>query len=583
MADTPQVQVALDTRLLVENPIQVVVEGASQNLPRKIAATSVSASQIQFQNILSIGSNVLIDPNVFINYQVAVVFDKTANINSPITAQPQYIRPPGITNNAGAVSQTSVYGNATSQNSVPNVCFRKFPLTSCTNSIDLSFNNVQTTVQASQLLNLVREWSVNAQDSRQLSSSCPTYNYRQPAVLEQPVDAIVPNQPNTPYSYAGGWSNATFSPISVNVPETGNIITVIYEISEPVFVSPFCLQKSAGLGQIQSINLRYNLDNSVNLQNMLLSPYGWTTAQLQASIISASLYLDYLTIDPLSTGPLPPICYYNYEFPDLNNTPYNSVPAVLTSRTAGFSQTTQSFKLSTMPKYYCLKVSPSYSSASCTNTIAGCPITTIQITFGSLGQFLFDREQLWQCFRRNSGNNDLTYQEWVAMGTPVLLQPAVDITSAGQLFQGKSGNSDIMFQNVVNFTMENYYDSFGTTNLNTALGLPANTQFPLQVYEAFINSGNVAIGAGSCVWKNTTATEAEFVQALDKEKVSEEAVKTAAGLSAGSFMSSMRGLMHGAKQIAGTTAKVLQHPMTQKGLEALAGSGLVHGRRGRRM
>lgn len=576
------VQVAIDSRLIVENPVQIITTGAAQNLHQYVQATTVSGSQLLWNNILSIGNNVLIDPNWFVEYDVAISYNTTATNGGNGAAGTIPIILPNVdtTTVADPVINASPFSVPTAATS-PNVVFSQFPLTRATNTISLQFNNVETSVNANQLLNICREWILDADKKRELASSCPTYNYVSPNTVLSSATLIVPNQPTTPYCASAGYSRASFIPKSVSV--SGAIATVIYTLREPVFISPLTLSNSAGFGQVQSINLRYNLDNSKSLAAMLQTPYAFFTgadgsrvaANPSCTIVAASLYLDYLTVDTLKTGVLPPICYYNFEFPDFQQTALsglNNTPALNTV----YQMTTQSQKLSTMPKYYYCKLSPNFQGITSQNNTCGFPIRLMNITFGSFGQFIFDRQQLWQCFKKNTGKLDITFPQWVALGTPVVLQPAVDLTSASDAFQGKTNDSGIMWKNNISYDMDNYVAA-GGGNLLANLGVDVNNCF---AYEAFINAGSCQIGMGTCIFKNTTASEAEFSVALkDKDMVSADALSASQGVEGGSFLSGLKGVLHTAKKVAGMGARALQNPLAQKGLEYLAsqGSGMSAG------
>ena len=564
-------EVALDTRLVVGDATQVIVEGAAQNLPRQIAATQVSSSVISWNNILSIGENVLIDTNWFVEYQVAVKFD-----NSIDTINGHGLVLPNVLANGSALAP--LYSAASPND--PNVAFAQYPLSRITNSISLQFNNVETTNNESILQNVAREFILDFHKRKDLASSCPTALYVSPNTPDQ-VQAIVPEQPTTPYWACRGQSRASVVCDGV-VASGGNLYTATYTIREPIFISPLSLHNQAALANIQSINLRLNLDASNGLQGMLQVPTiagqaPPTVAQLSVSIVSASLYLDYLTVDVSKTGMLPKIAYYNFEFPEFNQTPFTKLVNTIGTTVVNFpSTTTNSYKLTTMPKYYYCKVSPQVQGISCANNMCGLPITQMTIQFGSFGLYTFYREQLWQCFKKNTGFLDMSFAQWVANGTPIVLQPAVDITSANEIFTGKMGDSGIMFQNSIQCSNENYVNS-GLTNYGDVGANPTLVNW--YIYEVFVNSGSCQIGEGSCVFKNSTMTENEFVAASQDDLVSADALKASqGGAEGGSFMSTLKGVLHNARHVVRTGASALQHPTIQAGLSALAGGSIKHGR-----
>lgn len=562
-------EVALDTRLVVGDATQVIVEGAAQNLPREIQATQVSSSVISWNNILSIGENVLIDTNWFVEYQVAVTYNSAiTNINSHGLVLPNVLA------NGTAIAPLYVAVAA----NTPNVAFAQYPLSRVTNSISLQFNNVETTVNEAILQNVSREFILDFQKRTDLASTCPSELYVSPNTPDQ-VAGLVNQQPNSPYWESRGKSRASVRCDGVvAVAGSAGFFVATYTLREPLFISPLSLHNQAALANIQSINLRINLDSSNGLQGMLKVPTIPGQAppdktQIFANILTASLYLDYLTVDVAKTGMLPKISYYNFEFPEFNQTPFTKLANTIGAVQTFSSTSTNSYKLTTMPKYYYCKVSPQVNGLSCANNMCGLPISQMTIQFGSFGLYTFVREQLWQCFKKNTGFLDMSYAQWVAVGTPIVLQPAVDITSANEIFVGKMGDSGIMFQNSIQCTNENYANS-GLTNY-TDIGAPVNAWF---IYEVFVNSGSCQIGEGTCVFKNSTMTESEFVAATQDDLVSADAVKASQGAEGGSFLSSLKGVIHSARHVVRTGARALQHPMVQAGLSALSGGSIRHGR-----
>ena len=561
-------EVSVDSRLVVGDAVQVVSQGAAQNLPRNIAATQVSDSVISFQNILSIGQNVLIDSNWFIEYEVQVTWDTTILGGE--------VRLPGV--NQAGTQVVSLYNPP----NCPNVCFSQYCLSRNCNSISLQFNNVETTCNQAQLQNNAREFILGAKHRKNLASSCPSSLYVSPNTPSQTAAAFYPNQPNTPYWASAGDSRCSFIPVPGSlIPPTApsTIAKVTYRIREPVFISPLSLHNGPALANIQSINLRYNLDASNSLQGMLQFPTVInqpppTTAQLSASIRTASIYLDYLTVDISQTGSIPRTVFYNFDFPDFSQTTFTALNNNVIGAVQTFSGvSTNSFKLTNMPKLYYLKISPQTQGLSCANNMCGLPIVQMTIQFGSFGQFTFDREQLWQCFQRNTGRTDMSFAQWVAVGTPVVLNPSLDITS-NNIFAGKQGDSGIMFQNNITCTNENYANS-GLQNYSDAGCNP--TAINWYIYECFVSAGSCQIGEGTAVFKNSTMTEAEFV-ANAGDMVSEDSVKASqGGESGGSFLSNLKTVLHGARHVA----RGLTHPTVQAGLSALASGGSIKHGRGR--
>jgi hypothetical protein len=267
----------------------------------------------------------------------------------------------------------------------------------------------------------------------------------------------------------------------------------------------------------------------------------------------ANLYIDVLSVDEAFQGRIPEITYYDYSYIELNNTKV-TLPATIAAAIEP-NPNTNGYKLTTMPKYYSVRVLPQLNGATATNTYAGLPITQITINLGSLGTYTLYEEQLFQCWQNNSKRNDINFNQWQAMGTPILINPSIDLSSSNGIFQGVSSTGGIMFSATLTINNNNYVRS-GATNYSNITGATSGSVF--YIYEAFIQSGSCAIGQGSCSFRSTTMSENEFLVASDAGMVSNSAVKTSQGVKGGSLFGSLRGIFNSAhsalKTGSGSTA-----------------------------
>jgi hypothetical protein len=597
-APTLSKQVSLDDRLVLGNSTQIVEVGAMQNLQRQFPSTQATNNSIQWNNILSLGQNAVLDPRFVVEYDAVVTFDVA-----------QFQIPQGVlVTYAGAASTGTAIADPTpyvqkltgTQCNIPNICFAQYPLSRVTPNAALMINSVETTVNLQNYLAINRECIVDANQRNEMYSTCPSFCDVAPVMADQVIltsaltgnvpmtfssFGLIPNQPNTPFYASQGKSRASILPISVvQVGNSGTLYKATYRFREPVLISPCTLQSSAALANVQSIALKYNLDASNNLLGMLtcanqyvnaIDGFAPTVTNLSVSIGSeAQLYIDVLSVDEAYQGRIPEISYYDYSYLELNNTPVNLPAAIATI--ANPTKTTNGFKLTTMPKYYAMRIMPQLSGTAATNTLAGLPITQITIQLGSLGNYTLLEEQLFQCWQNNSKRNDINYAQWVAMGTPILLNPSVDLSSSNGIFQGVTQTGGLMFSATVTFNNDNYKQS-GAANYSQLLGAGAATAAQFYIYEAFVQVGSCAIGQGSCAYRSTTMSENEFLTASDAGMVSSSAIKTSQGEKAGSLFGSLRGIFNGAHNVLKTGAQALQHPVVQKGLSALAGSGMSGG------
>jgi hypothetical protein len=217
---------------------------------------------------------------------------------------------------------------------------------------------------------------------------------------------------------------------------------------------------------------------------------------------------------------------------------------------------------------------PQLNGIQATNSCAGFIVDQITIQLGSLGIYTLYQQQLFQCFKNNTGYLDLSFNAWVEMGCPMLLNVSVDVSSSQGIFQGITGTGGLMWSVDITYNTQNWVNT-GSAAFSNITGSSIGGNF--YVYEAFVQSGSCAIGQGSCSFRSTTMSENEFLVATDKGMVSNRSIQAASGEKGGSFFGSLRGILNGAHQAVKTGAQALQHPMVQKGLQALAGSGVSGG------
>lgn len=545
MASQLPVQPAFDQRLLIENAQQVVVLGGQQTVMRAYPATSVNNNVVSWSNILSLGQGVLIDPVAYIEYVVSVsVPTNAANVMCGVSA-------------AGAPTPVNAQVGADS----PTIGFAQYPLHANASSILVNINNVSRAFTGQQLFAVAKEWILTQKQREFIASSCPSANSTAAISYASTAANLYPDQPLTPSIQCRGLSRASIQAKSASAAD--GTTTAVFTIREVVMVPPFNPNGGPGLGQIQSLGLTYTLDNSLSLRGFLTSQV--LNAAFAVNIIGANLELNFITPDQ-SLTPIPAVCSYNYDFPDLQSTAHAvTIPADYAS--VG-TVSTNSQKLSTIPKLYGLRICQNISGRNELNSnSAGFPITQCSIQYGSYGTYTFNRVELWRLFCKNAPEAGLTYNQWVQLGTPVLINPSLDMTGNAS-FAGMQ-DASVMWSNSISYTSENFANAGGYGN--AASGVTPASVF---AYEIFIQSGSVSIGNGTAVFKDTSTTQAALVSALQEKDAPSDAALTGQDAGKGLF-SSIKNVFHAAKKHAGTVAKVL--PVVQSGLEALAGSGASGG------
>ena len=494
--------ISVDSRLMYDHQTQVLVEGCNQVSARSIAATQVSNNLISFDNLLSIGENSVIDPNVFIEYEVEIEGSQTASdVLTPPGCQTTLATPsvwaPAIpaTTIATKVDQATLVNN-------PNFIFAQYPLSGVCNNLSVSINNVNTTINLCNVVAVLRENLLSVEKRNQVATMVPCALNQSPLLYPQ-YTVLNPygtnNQPNTSMEDSNQRSRLV---VEVSAPITGR--TVRYRIREPIFISPFQLSKSAhGLCNVNSLSVRFQLDASTGLRGMFNATQDVLDTNINLTIItikSANLIINYMSVDVVD-HPIPAVAYYDYSAHEINLTTLTTSPVVMDD--VQKSQSCNAFKLTTIPKFYWIKVSPNTSALLPKNLLCGFPITQLQVNYGSYGIYVFNRAQLWVAYCRNTQQIDLSYRQWVALGTPVCLSPTLDMSSASS-FAGVDGVGGLMFQSTVNYNCTNYLDvGLPTSNANI-------TATNCNVIEMFVMQGSLAIGNGSAVFKNSTINMTTF-------------------------------------------------------------------------
>jgi len=547
-------QIVVDPRLCYDSATQLIEIGAQQVSQRKIPATVVNPTTVSFQNILSIGKNIVIDPYMQVVYKLRITRTTAASLSTP----------PGLINLGASwalapVGRPIADANTTTTNNA-NMCFTQYPLSQACNSLSLSINNVETNVPLGVLMAVMRENIVPESVRDGLLSSTPSTNNRQPVLFDQnlsvPGSYYVTEQPNTPNALCSGLNRLNYSSLDL----TGAGLIAEYTLIEPVFISPLSVGASNhALCNVNSISLRWNLDASNGLKNMFNctdTVLAADTDTLAITLFAADLYMNSLTVDPIR-DPVPAVVFYDWNSYEVNTTAVGANPV------AAVSKALNAYKLTTIFKMYMLKICPQVSSVNMRNLLCGAVIKDLVMTYGSYGQFTFNQQQLYLMYRRNTGSTGVSFTQWKALGTPVYISP-LDLTSSGS-FAGESGLGGIMVNTQVSYDFSNY-EQAGTNYARAYIT-------DIIAYEIYSMAGSCAVGQGISVFKNSTISMSEFDAEVDKSRILSKNVVEASQPEGGRFNFS------GFKSVLSAGAKHLGKLAVQHGPELAkeaAKMGLEH-------
>lgn len=239
-----QINVGADRRKLL------YVSGTTKTYNNPSANGSITSGQVLFSNIaLPSLSNSVISRNMRVRYQIQMTCQAGTNTNCGIVN-------PNLAYNAGGSFVNKTYG-----------ALRPFPLSTCTDSCILTINNVPVAVNLRQAMPAILK-TIPKEYLEKQATECPSQLDNLPLLITDSNFATQGSdfncatsscQPlsesfNSPHSVSRG----SFKPIRYDI-SAGGTTSVIFEVCEPVFVSPCSLfDEQEFLANINTLSLQYN-------------------------------------------------------------------------------------------------------------------------------------------------------------------------------------------------------------------------------------------------------------------------------------------------------------------------------------
>lgn len=344
------------------------VSGTQISYQNQTANGSVAGGSILFSNLaLPSLANSCISRNMRISYRVAVSAPTgTLHMYNPNQTLAGLIDPPVVT---GAVA------------GAPLGALRPFPLSTCTDTLIVTINNVPTSVslrqQISGLLQTIPKDYLEKQ-----ATECPSQLDNASVLATDQIfvsdTTIMPasSQPlSTCLNSPKAVSRASFAPISVvlNVAPPaggGNIDIFTFHVEEPVFCSPLTLyDDQTFLGNVNNLSVQYFYSSLTDM--LVYGSYLGSVCEVPAvtvALVESQARLAY-TIVSLDTRvvAVPRVLSYPYAGPQFFPTALTSFASPVSSgvvQTTG-QVTSQSLRLSFMPSliYIYGQMPPSTRSA----------------------------------------------------------------------------------------------------------------------------------------------------------------------------------------------------------------------------
>ena len=366
------------------------------------------------------------------------------------------------------------------------------------------------------------------------------------------------NQPLSVYENSDGSSRASFLPISVNA--DGNNVTVVFSVSEQIYISPLTLHDyETALANVNTLSILFNYSN---LGDIL---YSTNSAVSQMSIVigSPKLQLTYLQVNP-DVVKIPASVSYNYEqvvyFQKNITSSFNAYPA-----TSDFQLQSDTLRLSACPSMVYVLARKPISSRTLADTqqfygLGYSDYSTrsagIQLTFGNRTGLLSSASS--QTMYRMAVKNGFqgSFNEWLRSGL-YIINPVADL--------GIDPSLDFLplETGAENFQINLYANAVGQNDI----GLPANAS--TQNVELLV----VVVYAGA-----VSVTPDMMFQSIGLLSHNEMNALVGTSGKQGSMISSEhvtptiqgKGLFSDAKHILGKMASAVRSPLGQKALEFMS-------------
>jgi hypothetical protein len=413
---------------------------------------------------------------------------------------------------------------------------RQFPLSTCTDTITCTINNVPTSLNLRQVLPAITK-TIPLSYFQKEASECPAMPDNAPVLMtDKLATALTSAQPLSSYWNSQGYSRASFQPIAYAAGAGGSNNIVTYEITEPVFCQPLCLDSdSEFLANVNTLSVQYNYSN---LQDAVV--YGMAAAYpagYTVSIDSTSVFLE-LTVISLDNRlvAVPSVVSYPYEQPQYYNTPFtfNITGGGACSNTqTSYTAQSQSLRLSYMPSLIYLygQVSPTTRAAG---SIAGAAsFADFNLSFGTTSASGLNANQIGaisitlnnrQGLLQGASLQDLyrlavshgygfSFSQWL-LSPVVIVSPSkdlgLDMSASSDIYPLMTGNVVLQVQAI--FNTSNIVAATVQTSVVNQAWLPAATQFQFQI--VCLQSGIAEISPDTMILQAGPLSSAEVNSSL---------------------------------------------------------------------
>jgi hypothetical protein len=440
---------------------------------------NVSSSQILFSNVAlpSLSSSV-ISKNMRVRYVLQVAATATPPVFNPFAA------------------------NDAAQ---PTLVLRQFPLSSVTDTLTATINNVSSTINLRQVLSgytrVIDPKYLECKASEGPSQCDDNCILTADALLA--VDAApLSNQVFSTYYNGSHTNRGSFEPFVVGTPAN----SVRYEIVEPVMVSPLTLDDEAiFLANINTFSLQYNMSNTLDM--VLTSGQAALPAGLAVSFVSAFLEFDIISLDTRIVS-IPRVYMTDYVNPQyfLKD---GSAAVGIGALVPQIQIVSDSIRLATMPETIIIYAAPSQASRSATpgrladaflqwGSAGATDTGALSIQLNSR-QGLLRAASTKELYRMSVRNGyPYSFTTWQKTGGPVIVNTVVDLGLSPEnsdIFPQMAGN--VILQVTATYNNSNYVNAAVQQGVDTAVNFtPTLTLICMQKGIAMISPDSMALDLG---------------------------------------------------------------------------------------
>ena len=515
----------------VSNPKQVVYVGPTQKTIFRYAASSVSDSNIIFNNITAPSLTTVMRRTLKVNLSARVtvvsIAEGAANFSNGYFMNAVSAITQGAANQIPALTAgVKVPWDAGAGKT--GVCLRACPLASVISSADVRINGGSTNAALDEY-NLIRPFLASKEDVRKFASDFP-FQPDNGAVLENVSITSPFNDCQGSFESSRGGFVATL--VSLAQAGANTPITAVYDLAwcESLIISPFETgkdQDQVGLVNVNNLTISLRLNPLVNMLSALPSAVAGAPT-LSVTFTGATqqpeLVVEFDSQNSILAQRSPQTAIYDYE----------QIQTYQTVVTPGTS-TLASLRLPCLPKKIYLFVAPTYSARTPFVADHFMRIRNVSVNFNDKSALLSTMPEaaLYEMSAANSSGGYPTFSQYrFGCGSIVIIDCQKDLSVAESSQAGSQSQfSTLQISLTADISNFNYLGGGLAANANAA---PAS----YTAYQVIVSPGLLYLAASEAQFVVEGASPAETLAITAQGDRLDESVIDATGAGFGSILAS---------------------------------------------